>query len=334
MTGLAAITGASGFVGSHVVSAFVVAGWRCRILLRSGAAVPLAEAEIVEGALDDTASLVRLVDGADAVIHVAGLTASRDPADFGHVNADGTAAMAEAWARAAPAARFVLVSSLAAREPELSPYATSKRRAEEHLAKHTGHWCILRPSAVYGTRDAATRALFRMARAPLQPLFGPEDAQLCLVHAEDLARAVVAAAEHAPQGVTWEISDTRRSGYGWREMAATLTRTLGGTPRPVALPPWLVDALGFVAERVPGARRLLGPLSAGKIRELRHRDWSSSADAQPPPAIWAPRFSLAEGFERTLWAFELERGRRRRRRQSHSTARTTPRCGDTGKEAP
>ncbi|MEL6574542.1 MAG: NAD-dependent epimerase/dehydratase family protein [Pseudomonadota bacterium] len=333
MTGLAAITGASGFVGSHVLSAFADAGWRCRVLLRPGAAVPAGQSEIVEGALDDAEALGRLVDGADAVIHVAGLTASRDPAAFERVNANGTAAMAEAWGCAAPGARFVLVSSLAAREPGLSAYAASKRCAEDHVAACAGHWSILRPSAVYGPRDAATRALFRMARAPIQPLFGPEDARLCLVHVEDLARAVLAAAEHAPQGVTWEISDTRRSGYSWREMASMLTRTLGGTPRPVLLPPWLVDALGLAAERLPGARRLLGPLSAGKIRELRHRDWSSSAEAQPPSAIWTPRLSLAEGFERTLWAFELERGRRRRR-QRHKTARITPRRGDIGKEAP
>ncbi|MEM7528996.1 MAG: NAD-dependent epimerase/dehydratase family protein [Pseudomonadota bacterium] len=312
MTRVAAITGASGFVGSHVTSAFTEAGWRCRVLARRDAALPQVTGEIVIGDLGEPSALRRLVAGADAVVHVAGLTASRDPAAFERVNVHGTSAIVDAWEREAREAPFVLVSSLAAREPAISPYAASKRRSETVLADCGGRWCVLRPAAVYGPRDAATLALFRMACAPWQPILGPEDARLCLIHAEDLADAIVAAAQRAPSGATWEVSDERLSGYSWREMASLLASTMGRTPRPVALPRRLVDWLGVAAECLPMARKLIGPLSRDKIRELRHQDWSSCADAQPPSAIWMPQLSLAEGFERTVSALETARVIKRR----------------------
>ncbi|MEM9147469.1 MAG: NAD-dependent epimerase/dehydratase family protein [Pseudomonadota bacterium] len=313
MTRLVAITGASGFVGSHVAEAFVEAGWRCRLLMRLGSPPPPVTAETVAGGLGEPGALEHLLAGADAIVHAAGLTASKDPAGFERVNVAGTAAVIHAWQKVAPKARFTLISSMAAREPGISPYAASKRRAEEVLYERPGHWCILRPSAVYGPRDAATLALFRMANAPFQPVVGPEDARVCLVHAEDLAQAIRTVTEHAPARALWEISDARLVGYAWRDMAEQLAQTMGRSPRPVALPPWLVDALGTVAEAAPIARRIIGPLTADKIRELRHTDWSSCAAAQPPAVIWTPRLSLADGFERTVRVLESSRLLRRRR---------------------
>ncbi|MEO1315984.1 MAG: NAD(P)-dependent oxidoreductase [Pseudomonadota bacterium] len=304
MTRTAAITGASGFVGRHVVAAFAAAGWHCRVLLRNPAAAPALPAETIEGTLEDPAALSELVNGADTIIHIAGLTTSRDPTAFDRINAGGTASIADAWEKNAPSARFVLVSSMAAREPQLSPYAASKRRAEDALTTRSGRWCILRPSAVYGPHDASTLALFRMGLAPVQPVLGPEDARLCLIHVEDLARAVLATAVGASDSAIWELSDAQHTGYAWREMATLLAETMGRRPRAVALPRTLVDLLGIAAERLPAARKLIGPLSADKIRELRHLDWSSSAAAQPPPTLWRPTLSLAEGFEHTVRALE------------------------------
>lgn len=323
-----AITGGSGFVGSHIAAAFAEAGWRCRLLLRPAALRPAVSAEIVEGSLEQPERLAAFVEGADAVVHAAGLTASRDPAAFDAVNAGGTASVAEAWSTGAPGAPFVLISSLAAREPDLTPYAASKRRAEAVLAGYAGRACVLRPAAVYGPRDAATLALFRMADGPVQPLLGSDTARLCLIHAEDVARAALAAAEEAPAGACWELSDVRREGYGWREMAMTLAEALGRTPRPVALPPWLVDAAGRSAVRWPALTRLTGPLSPEKIRELRHEDWSSRAEDQPPAGLWSPRLDLAEGFGRTVAALRADRKLRRARRASPPR-----RAAKAGKEA-
>src|SRR6185437_12882379 len=112
------------------------AGWRVRILARRPVAHPQLAGvpfEVVSGDLADRAALARLVDGADTVIHAAGLTRAPGPAQFREVNAEGTANVATAISGGSPRARLVLVSSIAAREPHLSAYAETKRAGEERL---------------------------------------------------------------------------------------------------------------------------------------------------------------------------------------------------------
>jgi len=160
---LAAVTGATGFVGPHLVAALARHGWTLRLLIRRWTPLPSlpgVEADIVWGDLADEASLKRLVDGADAVVHAAGLIKARRPAEFDAVNRDGTARLSAL----APDVPFLLLSSLAAREPQLSPYAASKRAAEEAIARRSGAWLALRAPAVYGPGDRETLAYFKMAK--------------------------------------------------------------------------------------------------------------------------------------------------------------------------
>ncbi|MBK8157800.1 MAG: NAD-dependent epimerase/dehydratase family protein [Rhodospirillaceae bacterium] len=123
MPGIVALTGATGFVGAAAVHHLARAGWRVRILTRrmpQAALMPNHPLEIVLGDLDDRASLMRLVEGCDAIVHSAGLVRALTPLEFFQVNEGGTSRLLEAAATAAPDARFVHISSLAAREPELS----------------------------------------------------------------------------------------------------------------------------------------------------------------------------------------------------------------------
>jgi nucleoside-diphosphate-sugar epimerase len=148
-----AVTGATGFIGGHIARALAAAGWRVRALTRrlpihpALAQVPI---EVVIGDLADGDSLGRLLAGAEAAVHAAGLTRARRASDFLRVNADGVAALVRCAARMARPPRFLLLSSLAAREPGLSAYAASKERGEAALrAADKGLvWTILRPPAV------------------------------------------------------------------------------------------------------------------------------------------------------------------------------------------
>jgi uncharacterized protein YbjT (DUF2867 family) len=136
---LVAVTGATGFVGPHLLAALTRHGWKLRVLVRRWSPVPpLAgiDAEIVLGDLADEPALRKLLNGADALLHAAGLIKARRPDDFQTVNRDGTALLAAL----APELPFLLLSSLAAREPALSPYAASKQAAEEVLARRGGPW--------------------------------------------------------------------------------------------------------------------------------------------------------------------------------------------------
>src|SRR6056297_3386608 len=126
-----AVTGASGFVGQAILSHLLAAGRPVRALVhRRPLTISHPALTTVSGGLSDEAALARLMDGAASVIHVAGRVRGRDEADFRPVNADGVARVARLAQEAATVSRLVLISSLAAREPGLSPYAESKRAGE------------------------------------------------------------------------------------------------------------------------------------------------------------------------------------------------------------
>jgi uncharacterized protein YbjT (DUF2867 family) len=157
-----AITGGTGFVGQAVLDLVARRGIAAWALARK---VPDDRPGVdwIAGSLGDAAALDRLVTGTDAVIHIAGLTNTPDPAEFEAANVTGTAAMLDA-AKRAGVKRFIFLSSLSAREPQLSAYGASKARAEELVAASGLDWTMVRPPAVYGPRDNDMFELFKSAR--------------------------------------------------------------------------------------------------------------------------------------------------------------------------
>lgn len=304
MSRLAAITGGTGFLGRHVTAAFAAAGWRLRLLVRTETMPPsgfsVDEAEVVRGSLADPVALAALVEGADAVIHLAGAIKARGERAFMAVNRDGTAALARTWRATAPGARLVFVSSLAAREPGLSHYAASKAAGEAAL--HPAAPCgavVLRPCAIYGPGDHETLALFRAAGWPVQPVPNGAAARVALVHAGDVAVAVRAAAERDFPPGTYEISDARLSGYAWSEIVVAACAAVGGHARPVRMPRGVLSLFGLWGD-VLGLVGTTPMLTSGKRREILHLDWSSSVAAQPPQRLWRPQYDIASGFRETV----------------------------------
>jgi nucleoside-diphosphate-sugar epimerase len=205
----ALVTGATGFVGSHLAEALRSRGDEVTALVRSpskaSALGPLG-VRVVPGDLDDPGSLERAAEGQDVVFHVAGLVAARDEETFLRVNRDGTASLAAAAARAR-VGRFVYVSSMAAGGPAgkgrpltgtepprpVTAYGRSKLAGEKAVTEGPLPWVIMRPPTVYGPRDREVLKVFRMARWGLAPVFGDGSQELSAVHGADLAEALVAA---------------------------------------------------------------------------------------------------------------------------------------------
>lgn len=301
MSRLVAVTGATGFVGTHLVAALARRGCRVRLLIRRWSPVPSlagVEAEIVLGDLADKAALRRLVDGADTVIHAAGLIKARAPADFMTVNRDGTARLSAL----APEAPFVLLSSLAAREPQLSAYAESKRAAEQVVAARTGSWLAVRAPAVYGPGDRETLAYFKAAARGLAPRPKGAGARLSLIHVEDLAEALVRIVEAPPPASVYEIDDGREGGYAYGDMAAAAAAALGRSVRSVPVPRAAMEIVGWAN----GLRHAMGGtaqiLTQAKVRELFHPDWAVHDRRLAATIGFRPRYDLKAGFRDTiLW---------------------------------
>lgn len=298
---LVAVTGATGFVGPSLVAALARRGWKIRLLIRRWSPLPSldgVEAEVVLGDLSDESTLKRLIEGADTIVHAAGLIKARRPGDFMTVNRDGTALLSAL----APEARLILLSSLAAREPQLSPYGASKRAAEGVVAGRSGPWLTVRAPAVYGPGDRETLAYFRSAAWGLAPRPRLAAARLSLIHVADLAEALALAVERPLSPSICEIDDGREGGYSYRDMAAAAAAALGRTVRSLAIPRLVMDAIAAVNSAGHSLGSPVKILTPGKVNEIFHADWTVH-DRRLAAAIgFRPRYDLSSGFADTiLW---------------------------------
>jgi uncharacterized protein YbjT (DUF2867 family) len=288
-----AVTGGTGFVGGHLLGAARAAGCEVRALTRGWR--PAEEGiDWIEGALDRPDSLAALCDGADAVVHVAGLINAATKAGFEAVNVTGTLAVIDA-ARAAGVRRFIHISSLAAREPDLSDYGWSKARAERLVAASGLDWTIVRPPAIYGPGDRETFELFKMARRGLVAL--PPKGRFSVLHVEDLCRLILAVIGQADTiGETYEPDDGAENGWDHRHFARTLGRVFGKRAATIAMPKAVMQGAARVDRLV---RRSRAKLTPDRVRYYCHPDWVVTAEARPPAALWRPAIRTATGLKAT-----------------------------------
>ncbi len=306
---LAAITGGTGFLGRYVIAALRDSGWRIRLLVRRDPThpqLPGLDAEIVMGdLLSDAEILRRFSADADAVIHVAGAIKARDREVFFRVNEAGSAALGAAAAEAAPDARLVMISSLAAREPDLSDYAASKRAGEDAFQKTAGRPAtILRPSAVHGPWDTETLVLFQLAQRRFMPVPDLPEGRLGFVYVSDVADAVrtFCTAESPLPGI-FEIGDMQHQGYSWRDVSLAAADAMNRTPTLLPIPRLIWPVAGLAVETLARLTRTAPMMSRGKVREMLHPDWGTDPSRLPPRDLWQPRIGLSEGFAHTVaWA--------------------------------
>ena len=288
-----AITGGTGFVGSHLIDVALAAGHQVKALTRR-AQPERGGVEWVPGDLHDRSALERLVGDADAAIHVAGVITGHNAAAFEFGNVGGTLAMLAA-ATAGGVHRFVHVSSLAAREPKLSLYGASKARAEELIRSSGLDWSIVRPPAVYGPGDKETLELFRMAKLGLMLM--PPHGHVSLIHVDDLARLLLALADYsAPTEILIEADDGKPHGWTHRQFARELGRAVGTKPA-------IVSAPGLFLKLAARADRLFrGPkakLTVDRAAYFSHRNWVVHPKLGSPPDLWRPEIPTDRGLRET-----------------------------------
>lgn len=302
--GVVAVTGATGFLGRHLVRALAQDGWTPRVLVRRDPIHPLwrdLEVEVVAGDLKTPGALDRLCKGAEVVIHVAGLIKATTLDGFNLVNRDG--ARAAALAAQVAGARFILVSSLAAREPQLSNYAASKRAGEDAVREVSPSALIVRPPAIYGPGDTETLGLFQIAaQSPVLPVLSPMT-RIAMIHVQDAAAKLVAFCRRPVSGLV-EISDVRRDGYTWTEIMSGAAAVMGANPRLIRLPDGALRVAGTLADAWSRASNTPSVFGSGKVRELLHADWTLSS---APMSEGVPSaFGLIDGFANTVDWYRTE----------------------------
>lgn len=269
----------------------------------SHALVSGLDIEWISGSLEDPDALRRLTKGATAVIHCAGAVRGVTREQFDATNADGVARLVRAASEQQPKPRFILLSSLAARENQLSPYAASKFKGENLLAGNAGdmHWIAVRPPAVYGPGDREMRPLFQWARRGIVPRFGSPGSRVSMIFVDDLVRALCALAlTSGSRGTIFELHDGHPGGYSIAEISETVAalyrRRVLQLPVPVVVLR-AVASTNLILARMLGYAPMLTP---GKVRELTHRDWTCDNGGIQKAIDWEPKIDLAKGIALTL----------------------------------
>jgi nucleoside-diphosphate-sugar epimerase len=306
MSEIIAITGATGFIGGTLIKRLASSGKQVRALVRPGSIhkKPIdGEVRWIKGDLDDVDSLGRLVQGADVIVHCAGAVRGATRKYFNRINVDGVARLAHVADQQQLPLRFCLMSSLAAREPELSAYASSKQQGEQVLLETSPDidWTVFRPPVVYGPGEREMMPVLRWMAKGVALLPGSGQGRFAMLHAEDLAEAVIQWLDRGRgQRLTYELHDGHPAGYSWQEVIETIAHLRGAPVARIKVPMALMRLIAIInlaAARTIGYAPMMTP---GKIREISHPDWTADNTALGRHTGWSPKIDLAQGLRRTL----------------------------------
>ena len=306
-----AITGATGFIGRHLITHLAARGATVRAVVRPDSprqAPP--EAVTVRAALDREA-LTPAFAGADLVVHLAGVVASSRHDVFDDVNVRGTKAVAEAAQRAG--ARLIHVSSQAAAGPApaasprsesdaprpLTAYGRSKLAGESVVEATSGlEWTILRPGAVYGPGDRAMLPLFQLVSGRVLPVVGRQDAAFMFVHVRDVVAAITAAMTIACPGETFFVGHPRPVTAG--DLVDRIGRIVGNRPLSLTVPAPVAWMAAQACELIGRATGHTMPLNASRYAEMCAEGFVCRVDRLRERLGVEAQTSLDEGLAETF----------------------------------
>ena len=310
----ALVTGATGFVGSHLTDALRRRGDEVTALARSpakAAALTAQGVRVVAGDLHDISALERAAEGQEIIYHVAGVVAARNEGEFLRANRDGTR-NALAAAERAGTSRFILVSSLAAAGPSqrgaplsgqetprpVTAYGRSKLAGEQMVKGSHLRWSIVRPPIVYGPRDREILKVFRLARLRIAPVFGGGAQELSAVHAADLADALVAVGGSAA-AVRGIYTACHPEVFTTAEFGSAVGAAMGHSVATVRIPRGLgrtVLSLIEMAARLTGQATIL---TADKANEFFQPAWTGDPAPLTRDTGWSATYDLQRGLADT-----------------------------------
>jgi nucleoside-diphosphate-sugar epimerase len=319
VSGVALVTGASGFVGSHVVDDLVAHGWRVRALVRRTSRLDFLDPrgiDLIHGDVTDPGSLPKAVEGVSLIVHAAGVVAAAREADYDRVNVVGTEALVKAAREHASALeRFLLISSLAAGGPSrfdrprkeddpdrpVSTYGRSKLRGEEALKRNAGSlpWTVVRPPGVYGPRDRGFFALARIVARGWIPRLGGQVQPLHVVHAKDLTLGIRAAAT-SPDAVGRKYYLAHPELTDAVGICRAMATGLGRKAHLLRLPRRSLPMLARVAGDLAFLARKPHPFPEDRLRDWMAPAWTCDVSRARTELGYTPAVDLERGMAETM----------------------------------
>jgi nucleoside-diphosphate-sugar epimerase len=315
----ALVTGATGFIGSHLVDLLLSKNYQVRVLLRKTSNIEWLRdlpGEFVYGDIFDTEALRKAVTAVDHVYHSAGLTKAKTPDEYMQANAEGTKNLLEAVkTHDTNIARFVQISSQTVIGPSpgedpvdesaeprpITTYGKSKWKAEQECHRYQGSFpvTILRLPAVFGPRDRDIFEFFNTVNKGLQPMVGFSEKYISLIHARDAVRGIVMAAE-APiaAGETYFLTSSRY--YGWKEIGDLTSKIMGKRVIRLRIPEWGVYVIAGVAEVLAKFSSKPALINLEKARDMVQDYWTCDPRKALKDFGFRQEISIEEGIQDTV----------------------------------
>ena len=308
----ALVTGATGFIGSHLVDALVREGFDVTCLVRGTSKLHYIEdlpVRLVRGDCTEKESLSAAVKDVDYIFHLAGLTKACCEADSFGVNVKGTDNILKAVLEYNPGIRrFVYLSSLAAAGPSadgeplkedcaaapVSVYGKTKLEGERIVygCREKLPVTIIRPPAVYGPRDRDVLVFFRMVKSGVIPYWGK--GSYSFLYVEDLIHGIIlSASDENAQGEIFFMSDGNI--YSTDDIIDAISEAVQKRPVRLSIPRFVMPVLGFISERVKG----VSIINSDKIREMRHSHWICDTSKAMAKLKFEPKVKMKEGAKWT-----------------------------------
>lgn len=313
------ITGATGFIGSHLAEHLHSKGYRLRCLVRPTSDLRRLQhlpIEQIYGDMFDERALTSAVRGVDYVYHLAGITKARTQEEYFKGNHHATSNMLAAVRRNNPTIkRFVHVSSQAAVGPSgtngpvdeqtpfhpITTYGKSKMEAEKECLSLMDKIpiTIIRPPAVYGPRDKDIFEFFSTMNKGLQPMIGFNNKMVSLIHVKDLVEGIVLAGEHAKSvGQTYFISSERY--YDWKEVGDVTAAAIGKKAVRLRVPEFVVYMIAGISELYSLVSRKPVLLNLEKAREIVQDAWTCSIEKAKTELGFSESVTLEAGIRGTV----------------------------------
>ena len=311
------VTGATGFIGSHLVDELLRRGERVRCLIRKTSDLSHLQklpVELVYGDLTNpNLEFVNFLEQVGVVYHLAGAIRARNDDVYKKVNVLPTQRLYQAFKKAAPSeGRFLFCSSLAAAGPSpdgeelteeapLSPrtgYGRSKRDAEVLLQSMSGPaLTIIRPPVVYGPRDRETFIFFKAAAKGFHIYIGKPDRTLTMVHVRDVVQAMIRSTK-SQQGIgTFFLSDGNI--YSFKNIGETFEALTGKRLTKVSIPPVILTCAATGVEVIAKLFNQYPQLNREKVFDLTAKAWVCSDRSARQKFGYAPIYNLSLGIKDT-----------------------------------